>query len=154
MPSSGTISPCNANTVVLVRCKAQDASRTLVACEITPIGSVSNLDGEFRLRPGAACMSGVCMPTKLHRLIRSQIQCLLESLPYLHQGLSSCTLSTFVLSHGSCPQSDPKECLPDVENDAHHFVVIVFFEGLPNCRELGMEPELIDVDAFLVFKLV
>jgi hypothetical protein len=78
--------------------------------------------------------------TKLHLLIRRQLHRLLELLPNLHQCLLSRAVSPLALAHRPRPQPDAKEGLADIDDDAHDFVVIVFFECFADGSQLGVEP--------------
>jgi hypothetical protein len=74
-------------------------------------------------------MRTIGMATKLHLLICPQLHRLLEFLSNLHQRLPSRAIPSLVLPHRPRPQPDPEECLPDIDDHAHDFVVVVFFEG-------------------------
>ncbi len=114
----------------------------------------SHLDNELRLRPRTARMRTIRMSTEFDLFGWTQLHRLLESLANLHQRVFASTVSSLGFADRPRPQSDPKECLPDIDDHAHDFVVVIFFEGLADCGELCMEPQFVDVDSFLVFELV
>ena len=99
-------------------------------------------------------MCAIRMPTKIHHLIRPQLQRLLEPLPDLDQSLSARTIATLALAHRPRPQPNAKERLPDIDDHAHDLVVAVFLEGLADGGQLSVQPQFVNVDPFLVLELI
>ena len=99
---------------------------TLIDFKPTPI----HLDNELGLCPRTARMRTIRMSTKLDRFVRPQLHRLLEPLANLHQRLFPSTISSLGFADRPRPQSNPKESLPNIDDHAHDFVVVVFFEGL------------------------
>lgn len=75
-------------------------------------------------------MRTIRMSTELDLFARPQLHRLLEPLPNLQQRLFPSTISSLGFADRPRPQSNPKECLPNIDDHAHDFVVVVFFEGL------------------------
>lgn len=153
--------PCNVDTIIHFDCNCGNLASTPSYREIDYrsrlLASQTHqgpLDNELRLRPRTARMRTIRMSTKLDLFVRPQLHRLLEPLPNLHQRLFTRTISSLSFADRPRPESDPKECLPDIDDHAHDLVVIVFFKGLADGGELCMEPQFVDVDSFLVFELV
>jgi len=77
------------------------------------------------------------------------LQDLLEPRADLHQ-----SVLVTPLAGCSCPETNSVESLPDVDNNTHDLIVTFILKRLTNGSELGVEPELIDVDELLVLELV
>jgi hypothetical protein len=114
----------------------------------------AELDNKLRLGPRTARMRAIGVTTKLNLLILRQLQRLLELLPNLHQRLLSRAIAALALTHRPRPQADTEEGLAHIDDDTHDFVVVVFLESFADGGQLGVEPEFVDIDAFLVFELV
>ena len=90
------------------------------------------------------------------RILHSQH--LLEPLPNRHQDLLArirrpgfaALITGDRLSSGPRPHADSVEALAHVDHDAHDLVVALALERLADGGELGVQPDLVDVDRRLV----
>jgi hypothetical protein len=92
-------------------------------------------------------MLSISVSAELQLLLRRQLDHLLQILANLHQDLLRLALATLALTDGAGPEADSVETLSNVDHHAHDLVVAVVFEGLTDCGQLGVQPELVDVDA-------
>ena len=82
------------------------------------------------------------MAAELNDIACTKLKDLLESTTNLHQsftaviGLTSAT----PFADWSRPEANSVETLANVDDNAHHFIVIIIFQGLANGSELSMEP--------------
>lgn len=90
------------------------------------------------------------MPTELHRLLRRNLQDLLEATTNtLEASLALQAVCAFVflalwrLAGGPRPETHTPESLPDVDNDPHHLVVTVVFQCLADGGEEEVQPSLV-----------
>ena len=93
-------------------------------------------------------MRSVSMATELDHVIRSNLQDVLEIRTNLHQRILAWTLS---LTLG--PDADSVEALAHIDHDTHDLATVVL-ERLADRRELGVEPEFVDIDHLFVFEAV
>jgi hypothetical protein len=125
------------------------------------------LDCVLGLRACAATVCTVRVARELDRLSSRQLQDFLELLANVHQDLlallrrapfatRNITVSSTrdALADRAGPDANTVEALADVDNDAHELSVVLVLERLADRREHDVQPELVDRDAALVFKLV
>lgn len=90
------------------------------------------------------------MARELHRLIRPQIQHLLEPLPHTLQplaarlrGIAPCALALGRIARRARPQAHAPEALADVDHQAHDLLVVLVLELLADARQHHVEPGLV-----------
>jgi hypothetical protein len=112
-------------------------------------------DRHLRFCPRAARSGTVRVSTELQHLIPAQLQRLLAPSANLHQSFLACAIAALArLTRRPRPQTDAEEGLAHVDHDTHDLVIGVGFEGLADGCELGVQPELVDVDALFVSELI
>lgn len=110
---------------------------------------MDNLDRVLRLCPSAARMRGISVAREVDIFVWRELQNLFEALTDLHQSVLAPSLSG-----GASPQPDSVECLSDIHNDSHDFIVSFILQSFANCCKLGVEPHFVDVDRLLVLERV
>jgi len=114
-----------------------------------PIKSSSPLDNILGFGSGAACMCCVCVPAEFKLLCCRKLKYFLESLANFHQ-----ILATACFSGCAGPETNTVEALSDVDNHTHDLALAFILQGLADCGELCVKPELVNVDQLLVLETV
>ena len=94
------------------------------------------------------------MARELHGIVVLELEGPLEPLANLLEGLLALLRGpALALANGARPETNTVEASPDVDHDAHDFVVLFVLEVLTDGSEHDVEPERIDVDGLLVLEL-
>lgn len=112
-------------------------------------------------------MGRVGVAGELDALVRRQLEDILEPLAdgeedllallrrsALATGDIAIAAAGDALADGAGPDANAEEGLSHVDDDAHDLAVVLVLEGLADGGHHGLQPQLVDVDAAFVFKLV
>lgn len=135
-------------------------------CSVKRVANEPNLTSKFGFRPRTAGVCGVGVSRELNHLCFLQHERILEPLSNLEQclpahfgspALSTCGIAIATagewLANALGPEADTVEAFADVHHDTHDFAVVLVLERFTNGGEHNVQPQVVDVDGFLVLEL-
>lgn len=108
-----------------------------------------SLDDMLRLCSGRPRVRRIRVTAEFDLFRLRQLQYILEVPPNLHQGILG-----IPFSNRPGPEADSEKSFADIHDHAHDLVVALVLERLTNRGQLGVQPQLVDIDQFLVFERV
>lgn len=132
-----------------------------------PLGDGSALSRELGLGARASTVRGLRVAGELDKLVRGQVEDLLEALADVGEHLLSLLGRTALAtrdiavatardapSNRASPDADAEEGLADVDDNAHDLSILLVLQRLADRGKHCLEPNLIDVHHPLLLELV